>query len=256
MIRQMLRRLARNLFPTGAIRKVLHGPAKGTLFEVVEGMGVTYALGRNHWHFEFLTHHIKPGFTIYDVGANCGQMSLFFSKIVGPSGRVLAFEPVPDNVMRLKRNVALNKHPNVEVFEAAVAADDIPKRFCMDSTRHTMGTMESTTQGSTLWDRVFEVKALTLDSLSPTHRPPHLIKIDVEGGGLEVIEGALGLIEKHRPLIYFELHAADENAPELRALRLLRDRFQYQFVGLDHPDSDPLQPSWGPAVWCTPATLS
>ncbi len=78
------------------------------------------------------------------------------------------------------------------------------------------------------------------------------MKIDVEGAGLEVIQGALTLIREHRPGIYFELHAADQEAPELKALSLLRDEFGYEIRDLNGTLQDKLGPQWGAAVWCEP----
>ncbi len=88
-------KVARRLYPHGSIRKVLRGPLQGMHFIVVNGMGVTYALGQDHWNFADLLPQLNGGATVYDIGANCGQMALFFSRQVGPRGRVVSFEPVP-----------------------------------------------------------------------------------------------------------------------------------------------------------------
>lgn len=251
-MKNLYHRLARFFYPQGSVRKVWRGPARGALFEVVTGMGATYAMGFPHWNFAFLSRHIRPGMVIYDVGANCGQMALFFSRVTGPSGRVIAFEPVPSNLLVLRNNLQLNRSQNVEVFEAAVCADHEPKRFCLNTATHTMGTLESATHGPAWWDSVLVVPALTLDSLIGTQAPPDLLKIDVEGGGGGVIQGALRLIEYSRPCIYFELHADGPQAQELEALRLLRDSFGYTMTCIEFPEADPFQPAWGPAIWCSP----
>ena len=52
--------------------------------------------------------HIRPGMVVYDVGANVGYISLMLARAVGESGRVLAFEPLPANAERIRRNAALN----------------------------------------------------------------------------------------------------------------------------------------------------
>jgi FkbM family methyltransferase len=215
-------------------------------------MGLTYALGLDHWNFRFLAPKIRPGMTVYDLGANRGQMALFFSSLVGPSGKVLAFEPVPENVNWLRKNLTLNDMGNVEVFPVAAAADDQPKRFCLDAGRHTMGTLEQNTGNDTWWNQVLEVQCLTLDSLLTSHPSPDFLKIDVEGGGGDVIEGALQLLEKHRPSIYFEIHAGQADSAELVALRLLQDRFHYELTRIDAPGTDPFVPGWGVPIWCQP----
>lgn len=246
--------LIRKWYPHGAVRRVWRGPAAGTRFEVINGMGLTYALGLDYWHFQFLKKKIKPGMVIYDVGANCGQMTLFFAKAAGSSGRILAFEPVPENARRLRRNLHLNSFFQAELFETAVGTDTEPKRFCLNAGNHTAGTLANTANEGQIWDTELEVSCLTLDGLTLMSPPPDLIKIDVEGGGGGVISGAMQILEKHRPLLYFELHAGAEDAQELQALRLLRDQFGYQFIGLDAP-GEALRPSWGHALWGEPPVL-
>lgn len=251
-LRSIVHSVIRTLYPQHAIRSVIRGHHRGVRYHVQDGMGLTYALGLDHWNFHFLTPTIHPGMTVYDLGANRGQMALFFSTLVGPTGKVLAFEPVPENVNWLRKNLTLNDMSNVEVFPVAAAADDQPKRFCLDAGRHTMGTLEQNTGNDTWWNQVLEVKCLTLDSLLPSHPPPDFLKIDVEGGGGDIIQGALQLLEKHRPYIYFEIHAGQPDAPELNALRLLKERFGYQITRIDLPGNDPFVPAWGMPVWCEP----
>ncbi len=245
--------LVRFLYPTNSIRRVIWGLNKGARFIVRPGMGATYALGLDHLNLQFLNAHMHSGMTVYDIGANCGQMTLFFSQKVGKGGSVLSFEPVPDNVSCLQKNVALNDHRNVKVFSAAVSADNEPKHFCYDMAHHTMGTLEESMITPGTWEETIEVSCLALDTLiSDGERAPQLIKIDVEGAGLEVIKGALQLIQIHRPAIYFEIHAAHDQAPELQAISMLKEKFGYLISGIDSILQDPPTAMWGGALWCDP----
>ncbi|HBJ86498.1 MAG TPA: hypothetical protein DDZ88_22120 [Verrucomicrobiales bacterium] len=247
-------RLARVFYPAGGIRTVLRGPLRGTRFVVVPGMGATYALGVDSMHWRFLAEQLHAGDVVYDIGGNCGQMALFFSRQVGDTGQVRTFEPVPQNAATLRRNLELNACANVEVIEAAVAADAEPRTFCFDAAHHTMGTLEGAMVKLDTWETTLQVACVTLDGMIESGaRPPQVLKIDVEGSGLGVIEGAVNLIEQHRPAIYFELHAADDNAPELRALRMLRQRWGYRITDLNNTLQDTLSPLWGGAVWCEPS---
>jgi len=63
---------------------------------------------------------LKPGQTVVDVGANIGCFTLLAARLVGPKGRVVAFEPDPNNLTRLQRNIALNQLKNVTVLPNAV----------------------------------------------------------------------------------------------------------------------------------------
>lgn len=249
----LVRKLIRKLYPHGEVRTVLRGPVRGMRFVVVPGMGATYALGTDSMNWHFLRKRVREGDVVYDVGANCGQMAMFFSRRIGAGGNVYSFEPVPQNAAILRRNLAMNRCANVEVIEAAVAADSEPRRFCFDAAHHTMGTLEGAMVKLDAWQTTLEVPCVTLDDvLAKGARPPDVIKIDVEGAGLGVVEGACRLIEEHRPAIYFELHAADDAAPELQAVRMLRDRWGYQIQDLNGNLDGQLGPMWGGAVWCEP----
>ncbi len=61
---------------------------------------------------------IRPGMTAVDVGANIGIYSRYPARLCGPNGRVVAFEPSPDNLARLKAN--LGRLPNVTIHASAV----------------------------------------------------------------------------------------------------------------------------------------
>src|SRR5574341_673203 len=63
---------------------------------------------------------IKKGDVVYDIGAHVGFYTLLASELVGPSGQVIAFEPLPRNLGYLHRHLALNSCKNVTVIEAAV----------------------------------------------------------------------------------------------------------------------------------------
>lgn len=70
--------IARWLYPYGAVRRVVRGPVRGMRFIVEPGMGVSYAMGSGAYNFGFLASRCRRGMTVYDIGANRGQMALFF----------------------------------------------------------------------------------------------------------------------------------------------------------------------------------
>lgn len=248
---RLLHSVVRKFYPHGAIRRVLRGPLRGWSFEVVPGMGLTFALGFDHLNFRFLAERLNPGQTVYDIGANCGQMSLFFAACTAPAGRVFAFEPAPENAARLRRNLALNGVTSVQVFEAAVAEDDRPRRFNFNPGQHTTGGLSESRAHASLSVQESEVACRSLDGLlAQGEVAPDLIKIDVEGGGLGVIRGAKQLLSEHRPRLFFEIHAAGLDAPELEALRLLKRELGYRWFDLQGREILELTPLWGEPVWC------
>jgi hypothetical protein len=68
-----------------------------------------------------LERFARPGMTIYDIGAQARLLHTFFSRLVGDSGRVLAFEPCSYEARFLLDHVRMNRLANVRVIQAAVA---------------------------------------------------------------------------------------------------------------------------------------
>ncbi len=78
--------------------------------------------GRWDGEHGFIINEVKPGGTVLDIGANIGFFTLLLAKIVGPTGRVFAFEPGPVSFAFLKANVLVNGYKNVTLVNKAVAA--------------------------------------------------------------------------------------------------------------------------------------
>ncbi len=164
----------------------------------------------------FLT--IKDDFTIIDIGANVGLMTLQFAKLV-PNGKVYSFEPTFYALERLKKNLSLNESiaKNVTVINSFVSekSDTKPdivafsswkvngERSTNDHPVH-LGTPKST-EG---------VPAISLDDFVEVNAIDKIdfIKIDTDGHEYEVFKGAKKAIAKYRPKIIFEigLYVMDE----------------------------------------------
>lgn len=244
----------RFLYPHGSVRTVRRGPITGVRFVVSSGMGATYAWGVDAMNQSFLAEKVKPGSVVYDVGANRGQMALYFSRLVGTSGKVFSFEPAPDNFVLLEKNLGLNASAsNVKAFKLALSADNKPRVFCYDNQDHTMGTFVDKITKLETWTNQFEVRCDTLDHLLSTGLPkPDLIKIDVEGAGAEVLKGAENTLRTHRPMIYMEVHASRTEAPEWEALQRLKNDFGYHVNDINGTFGENRGPLWGAAAWCDP----
>lgn len=250
----IVRSLIRWLYPHGAVRTVVRGGLKGVRFVVTPGMGATYAWGWDSMNQSFLAQHLRPGSVIYDIGANRGQMALYFSRLAGPTGKVVSFEPVPQNFELLERNLQLNNISNVEAVRLALAADDLPRQFGYDAAHHTMGTFVGNAAKLQRWGQIFDVRCDTLDHFSTLGHPvPDVLKIDVEGAGAEVLRGAEHLLSTHRPVIYFEMHAADASSPEWDALQRLEKDFGYTIQDINQTFHEPRGPEWNAAAWCEPS---
>ena len=137
---------------------------------------------------------IKDGDCVADVGANIGYFSRQMSKLVGPSGCVIAFEPLPKALRLLELNTS--DLSNVRVYKAALSNDVGIRTFYSREA----GDTSSFAPGS---GEVITVPCTTLDAIVGS-REVDFIKIDVEGYELEVLQGARAVIERETPFIYFE----------------------------------------------------
>ena len=147
---------------------------------------------------------IYPGAICYDVGAHIGYMSLVQAKLVGPSGRVFAFEPDPDNVALIERNILRNGISNVDIFPLAVADTHGMIRFAMfdySFVNHIAGDNEPADA------RVSRIVSVSLDEFVYVkgNPPPAFIKIDVEGAEDRVLFGARQLLQTAKPVIIAEI---------------------------------------------------
>lgn len=170
-----------------------------------------------------------PGMTVVDVGANIGIYTAYFSKLVGPSGRVIAFEPEPKNYNRLCAYV--QGLENVEPVEAAVVAQsgDI-ELFVSDALNVDHQTYDSGENRSRIG-----VHAVALDDYFPRGSRIDLIKIDVQGAEAAVLQGAERLLGENRDvrliLEYWPYGLKRAGAPPVRFLERLREMgFEFRVV--------------------------
>ena len=155
---------------------------------------------------EALRRLLGEGDVFYDVGANVGFFSLLAARLVGPPGRVYAFEPVADSAEAIRANAALNGFGNLSVLEKAVAAESGRERLLVVEDL-SWSRLDRGRQHPRAAARV-DVDVVALDDLVSAGElpPPTLVKIDVEGAELSVIEGMRSTIEHHRPAVVCELH--------------------------------------------------
>lgn len=165
---------------------------------------------------------VNEGDVVFDIGANVGFYTMLASVLVGPSGRVHAFEPVPRNIRFLNEHLRLNRMSNVEVIEAAVS-DESGETGFDDSPGSAMGFVSAA--------GALKVKTVAIDDLvaQGAVAPPDCMKIDVEGGEVLVLKGARSTLETYRPKIFLATHGADAHR---QACELLRS-MSYRISALD-----------------------
>jgi FkbM family methyltransferase len=159
---------------------------------------------------------IHPGMTVYDIGANVGFISIIAARLVGPEGRVIAFEPLPSNARQIKYNASLNNFSHIAVREEALGNEE--GEVCFQVTDFpTTGRLEDGLVNKEKRGELM-VAVRRLDTLVGAAEipPPDLIKMDVEGAECAVLAGASSVLATARPLMLIELHATNE--PVARAL--------------------------------------
>jgi FkbM family methyltransferase len=153
---------------------------------------------------------VQPGTVFYDIGAHLGSIALGAARLVGDSGRVVAFDGDPENVSRLRDNASRNGlQDRLHVVHAAVWSCTHSEgiSFRRGRTVKSQGGVEATNSPLLGGGEVIHVPAITLDDFIAAGGPlPHLVKIDVEGGEYQVLCGGAKLFATHKPLIIAEVH--------------------------------------------------
>ena len=135
---------------------------------------------------------LQPGATFVDVGANVGFHSVVASRLVGPSGRVVAIEPEPESAAILRANLWRHSAPHALVH--MVAASDHLGRVRLAADREGRS-------GSALSDTgEIEAEATRLDDLLDGVRVD-VLKVDVEGAEPLVLRGAEETIRRSLGLV-------------------------------------------------------
>lgn len=185
--------------------------------------------------FDLYESILRPGDVALDVGANVGIFSIAIGRAVGPSGRVLAFEPQPPIFEILQRNLAANGLSQVEARRAIVAAADGEGEFV---DLHSLpagwpfnfGGIDLSSRAFSAYGDTVATPMLRIDSLGLGRCD--FIKVDVEGAEALVVAGALGTIAACRPLLSVECDRPDQMAIVVDAL-LSRGYRLWRFRGVN-----------------------
>ena len=142
---------------------------------------------------------LRPGDTAVDVGAHIGVQTVSFAKMVGPTGRVFSLEPQRIMFQLLCANVQLNSLLNVGTFQVC-AGSAMGQAVVPHIDYRKPGDFAAFVPGN--YQQGDRVPVVPLDDMPLS--ACRLLKIDVEGAELPVLQGARKLLEKHRPVVFVE----------------------------------------------------
>lgn len=188
--------------------RVHNGRYNFVVIEDDEYIGPTLAMGYDWdgWMRSDLEKYYKKGTDIIDIGSNIGANTLVFSDY----GPVHSFEPVYHEILNINANIINSLQNPVQVYDFALSNVEcesvmyIPQFGCQNENKINYG-------GTTLNQRTDDKKTVSVDVRCKKlddvyHGVPSIMKIDVEGHELNVLNGAINTITKHKPTILIEIH--------------------------------------------------
>jgi len=165
---------------------------------------------KNEW--KFYIDNISEGYTVFDIGANIGELTTIFSKFCGSSGQVHSFEPTPNTYKRLVNSVNNLNIQNCLANNMAVSNKTGTINFNIYEDRYaswnTIANRPLEKYGINIENPLsIEVKSITVDDYCNQNDIKYidLLKIDVEGAELDVLNGCERMfMQKKIKLCVFE----------------------------------------------------
>ena len=223
---------------------------------------------RGHYSWDqikLLKGLLRPEMVFMDIGANCGEFTVLAAKYL-TQGQVIAFEPLPRHIARMRRNIELNGFKNVTVVEQGLSDHNGTAPMYLEI----MGAAENEND---VFDTMFPhgpdrkqvgtINLTTLDAYLAAHPVKRLdiVKIDIDGAEMLALSGARETLEKFKPLVFIELctttsAAAGYEADDIVTFLL---NMNYKLYSIN-PDSslktfDPARMKTFQNILCSPALL-
>jgi len=146
--------------------------------------------------------------TVFDIGANVGTHALPIAATVGDSGMVVCFEPHSETFNGLVANVERNRAENVQTEQFALGATTGTTELFIEHNESGVGS-HSLCQRNPQFETTECIDVTTGDEfVSSRGLVPDLMKIDVEGGETDVLNGFRNTLAKHHPVLSIEIHAS------------------------------------------------
>ncbi len=175
----------------------------------------TYVILEQETWFEkepsFLARWLRPGMTAIDIGANLGVYSLLLARLLAPQGQVFAYEPASEPRALLKRSRNMNQADNLHVIAQAMS----------DGQREGQLTLGNSSELNSLTgsgpSESVQITCLDAEEGMRGWTSVDFIKIDAEGEEERILSGGKSFLERHSPLIMFEIKAGNAINQSLRS---------------------------------------
>ena len=193
----------------------------------------------------FFCSYLKEGMMFVDVGAHFGYFSVVAASLVGDTGRVVAFEPIPETAQRLKLNA--HRFPNIEVRPLAVwnkGGEITMNSLDAEHSAFNSVVMPRLNPDIHVKSRKVKVKAVKLDGVFPEgKRQPSVVKVDAESAEMQVLQGMTRILKTARPVVTVEVgdhkHLIASGVPDSRAVLQFLVDMDYQLFDSDYGSLKP-----------------
>lgn len=183
--------------------------------------------------FATVARLVKPGNTVWDVGANVGLFTFASAALAGAKGRVVAFEPDVALIGLLRKSVFLQGSAiaPVTIVPAGIAASTGLRTFAISQrSRASNALFEYGNSQMGGYRELQTIPCFDLDSCLSWLQVPDVIKVDVEGAEMEVLEGAGKILDDIRPTIMCEV-----NETNTSSVSAVFDNAGYQMFDAERP---------------------
>jgi FkbM family methyltransferase len=190
-------------------RRILGGPLRGQSLVTSWHDYPAAILGRTERPLlEWFAGNVRRGETWLDVGAHYGYTAIALARLVGPEGRVFAFEPMTSTAGCIARSRSINDLSQLTIVPVAlgycesIATRELPEvRGMIDSTRAGSGRGEPffVANFDWLWPRISQAGPAGAAKVDG-------VKIDVQGMEIETVKGMFATLQRYRPKLVVELH--------------------------------------------------
>lgn len=190
--------------------RVMAGPLKGYLWTTASSY--EYILGNyeDPAAMKAFLSWLKTDAVFYDIGANIGFHALTANRFI-TTGKIYSFEPLPSARNKFEKHISLNKkfilHNNINLLPFAVSNAEKQVEFSNSNVKTEGNTFIKESPVFIETDNKITVQCYSIDDLiKQGFGKPDIIKIDVEGAELYVLQGALNTLQQYKPNILLATH--------------------------------------------------